>query len=77
MNVRFDEAEVTLNDRTNVLHPLDGALLMGRDRASSESIALSVHQHRLRSEYLRFNILVDHFGLMVISGVFSGLEMLQ
>ena len=29
MNVRLDEAKVTLNDRTNVLHPLDGAFLMG------------------------------------------------
>ena len=43
MNVRLNEAKVTLNYRANVLHPLDGALLMGRNRASSESIALSVH----------------------------------
>jgi hypothetical protein len=31
-------------------------------------------QHHLGSKYLRFNILVDHFGLMVIGGVFSGLR---
>jgi len=31
MNVRLDEANVTLNDRTNVLHPLDRASLMGKN----------------------------------------------
>jgi len=47
---------------------------MGTNRASLESRALSVHQHRFGSEYLRFNILVNHFRLMVIGGVFPGLE---
>jgi len=49
---------------------------MGRNRASSESMALSVHQHRLGPEYLRFNILVNHFRLMVVGGIFPGLEIL-
>jgi hypothetical protein len=75
MDVRLDETKVTLNCGTNVLHPLDGAFLMGGDRASSESIALLVDYHHLGSKHLlRFNILVDHLGLMVIGGVFSGLR---
>ena len=76
MNVRLDEANVTLNDRTDVLHPLDRGSLMGKNRASSESITLSGHRRRLEFEYLRFNILVDHFRLMVIGSVFFGLEIL-
>ena len=44
MNVRLDEPNVTLNNGTDVLYPLDGAFLMGRNGTSSESITFLVHQ---------------------------------
>lgn len=74
VDVRLDEAKIALDGGADVLHPLNGAFLMSRDRASSESIALLVYQHRLGSGYLRFNVLINHFRLMVIGGIFSGLE---
>ena len=47
MNVRLDEANVTLNDRTDVLHPLDGTLLMGNNGPSFESVAWLAYQRLL------------------------------
>ena len=44
MNVRLDETKVALNNGTNVLYPLDRTFLMGKNGASSESIAQLVHR---------------------------------
>ena len=74
MNARLDETNITLNDRTNVFHPLDRAFLMLGNRASSESIKLSVHPHPSGSGHLRFNVSVDHSRLVVIGGVLFSLE---
>ena len=44
MNVRLDEANVTLDNGADILYPLDGTFLMGGDGTSSKSTAFLVHQ---------------------------------
>lgn len=74
MDVRLDEAKITLDSGANVLHPLDGTFFMGRDGASSESVAFLVHEPPPGSGYSRLDVLVDHSRLMVICSMFSRLE---
>ena len=74
-NVRLNEAEITLNSRTDILYPLDGTFLVGNNRAGSESMAWLAGQEPLGGpEHSRLNVLVDHFGLTLVGGIFFGLE---
>ena len=51
MDVRLNETNITLDHGPNVLHPLDGSLLVGRDGAGSESITPLVYRSPLERGY--------------------------
>lgn len=50
VDVRLDEADITLDHWSNIFDPLDRSFLMRRNRARSKSIALSVNRSPLEDQ---------------------------
>lgn len=73
-DARLNEAKITLDRGPDVLHPLNGSLLMGDNRTGPESMTPSVHGSPLGVKYSRLNVLIDHLRLVVIGRILSGLE---
>jgi len=75
MNIRLDESQDNSQQRGQYPSPTRWNLSCGQEwNPSGICGAFSVPVTVGRSEYSRFNVFVDHLGLMLICGVFSSLE---